>query len=125
MTQDEFENIVSQSIGELPRDIRDKMDNVAIVVEDSPSQDQLKRGGTRHGDLLLGLYEGVPRTRRGPGYTLVLPDKITIFQRSIEAIASSPEEITHQVRETVRHEIAHHFGFDEPGARKVARPRKS
>lgn len=114
---------------ELPENIRQKMDNVAVVVEDTPTAEQLKKNGVRQGDLLLGLYEGVPRTKRGPGYTLVLPDKITIFKNAIETLATSPqpspmaERVKEIVRETVRHEIAHHFGFDEPGAQKVARRR--
>jgi predicted Zn-dependent protease with MMP-like domain len=84
-----------------------------VVVEETPSPEQLKRSGLRRGDLLLGLYEGVPRGGRGPYYTLVLPDKISIFKNSIETIAQTPLAIKFQVRKTVRHEIAHHFGFSD------------
>lgn len=125
METEEFEKLVSEAIEGLPQNIRDKMDNVAVVVEGLPTADQLKKGGTRKSDILLGLYEGVPRTSRGAGYNLVLPDKITIFKNSIEAITSSPEEIKKQVSETVWHEIAHHFGFSEDGVRNLSQKRKA
>lgn len=124
MSREEFEQLVREAILELPKHIRDKMDNVGVVIEDFPTAAQLKRGGITSGGWLLGLYEGVPRTKRGPYYTLALPDKITIFQGSIEAVARTPEAIKEQVRNTVRHEIAHHFGFDEQGARRVSQKRR-
>lgn len=124
MNVQEFEKLVGQAIDGLPEHVRRKMDNVAVVIEDEPSPQQLKKGGTSVGHILLGLYEGIPRTKRGPGYTLVLPDKITIFKKSIEQVARTPEEIAKQVRQTVWHEIAHHFGFSEQGVQKLARRKK-
>jgi predicted Zn-dependent protease with MMP-like domain len=124
MDKMEFEKLVAEAIDELPQKIRDKMDNVAVVVEDWPSQQQLRRGNTPVGHLLFGLYEGVPRTKRGPSYTMVLPDKITIFQKSIEAVARTPAAIKAQVRETVWHEIAHHFGFSEAAVRDLSHRRR-
>ena len=124
MSDKEFEQLVAQAIRELPRRFREKMENVAVVVEDAPSPSQRKKGGVSFGSLLLGLYEGVPRTKRGPFYTLVLPDKITIFKSSIEAVAATPEEIIQQVKNTVWHEVAHHFGFSEERVRKLERKRK-
>lgn len=126
MTKDEFEKLVSLAIDDLPDHIRDKMNNVVVVVEDWPSNEQLKKGGTRQGMLLLGLYEGVPQTKRGVlGYNLVLPDKITIFQSSIEQVARTEGEIKTVVKDTVWHEFAHHFGYDEGQIAKLARKRKS
>lgn len=107
-----------------PQKIQDKMNNVAVVVEDEPTDSQLRKGGTRRGMLLLGLYEGVPQTKRGLGYTLVLPDKITIFQKSIEAITHTADEIRTVVRQTVWHEFAHHFGFDEVNVQRLSKKRK-
>ena len=124
MSRDEFEELVREAILELPLRIREKMENVGIVIEDYSTAIQMKKGGVLSGGLLLGLYEGVPQTKRGPYYTLALPDKITIFQKSIEAVAQNPEAIKEQVRNTVRHEIAHHFGFDEQGARRVSGKRR-
>lgn len=105
---------------ETPKRLRKKMENVAIVIEDEPTLEQLKKSGTTSERILLGLYEGIPRPQRGCSYTLVLPDKITIFQKPIEEIAgSSPELIKQQVKETIWHEIAHHFGFDEEAIKKL------
>lgn len=95
------------------------MDNVALCVEKRPTAEQLRKTGIRYGGLLLGLYEGVPKTTYGRGFGMILPDKITIFQESIEKFARTPEEIKKLVRNTVWHEVAHHFGFDEKGIRKL------
>lgn len=119
MTREEFEKLVTEAISELPDSIREKMDNVAVVLEDFPTPDQLKTGRVPRGGTLLGLYEGVPRTKRGPGYTMVLPDKITIFQKVIETMAADGAQIKAQVKNTVWHEIAHHFGFSEAQLRKL------
>ena len=100
------------------------MDNVAVVIEDLPTHQQRRKGGAQAGNILLGLYEGVPRTKRGPGYTMTLPDKISIFQKSIEAVARTESAIRAQVRETVWHEIAHHFGFDERAVRTLSQKRR-
>ncbi len=104
---------------ELPEKIRQKMDNVAIVIEDRPSQENLRKVGIRYGNILLGLYEGVPQTKWGKGFGMMLPDKITIFQESIEKFAKTSEEIKELIKNTVWHEIAHHFGFSERGVRKL------
>lgn len=125
MSREEFERLVAEAIMDLPVSIRKKMENVAVVVEDYPNRVQLKRGGVLSSRLLLGLYEGIPKTKRGPSYTMVLPDKITIFKDSIEAVAVSPQEIKELIKNTVWHEIAHHFGFDEEGVQKLARKRKN
>jgi predicted Zn-dependent protease with MMP-like domain len=108
-----FEALVTQALDGLPEDIRAWLDNVAIVVADHPTAEHLRQGRVGGGGLLLGLYVGVPKTRRGVTYGEVLPDKIVIFQRSIERVSRSDEEIREQVRRTVLHEIGHHFGMDE------------
>jgi len=90
----------------------EKLENVSVVVEDYPNQHQLKKVGT--GGMLLGLYEGVPKTKRGRyGIGATLPDKITIFKIPILAISRSIEQLKENVRNTVIHEIAHHFGMSE------------
>lgn len=121
MDRQEFEILVNKALENLPEKIKDKMKNVAIVIEDNPTIEQLKITGTRRGSLLLGLYEGIPETAWGKGFGGNLPDKITIFQKSIETIACGQKEIEDSVKDTVIHEIAHHFGFDEKGAQKVAK----
>lgn len=108
----EFENLVVEALDSLPEDVLELLDNVDVTIERFPSASQLRRAGIRSGTL-LGLYEGIPLTERGGGYNIVLPDKITIFQRPIEQICSTYAEIVDQVRTTVIHEVAHHFGIDD------------
>ncbi len=126
MSKREFEKLVKDAIKSLPKHIRERMDNVAIVIEDKPSPLQLEKVGTRSGRILLGLYHGVPQTTWGRKLATRLPDKITIFQDSIEYIASSKKDIVDLVKKTVWHEIAHHFGFSEKRVRDLeARWRKN
>ena len=112
MERTQFERLVAQALEAIPEGIRARMDNVDVVVEDQGSQDRIAGTLIEDGELLLGLYEGVPLTERDD-YGMVLPDKITLFQSSIEAVCSSEEEIVEEVRETVIHEVAHHFGIDD------------
>jgi predicted Zn-dependent protease with MMP-like domain len=121
MKQEDFEMLVAEALENLPENIQKKMENVAIIVQENPTAEQLKQTGVRQGSLLLGLYEGIPQTAWGRGFGGNLPDKITIFQSPIEQFAFNPEEIKKLVKNTVIHEIAHHFGFDEKGAQRVAR----
>ena len=119
MEQENFEKLVKEALLELPEKIRQKIENVAIVIEESPTEEQLKKTGIRYGGSLLGLYEGIPKTTWGRGFGGNLPDKITIFQKIIENFAKSPNEIKKLVKNVVFHEIAHHFGFNEKEARKL------
>ena len=118
MDHKEFEKIVNEGIQTIPKRFLKKLDNVDIVIEDEPNSWQLRKLKTRKGFLIFGLYEGVPRTKRD-SYGMVLPDKITIFKKPIEKIARSKEEIKKIVRNTVWHEIAHHFGMSEKEVRKA------
>ncbi|MDP2864384.1 MAG: metallopeptidase family protein [bacterium] len=123
MKRDEFEKLVSKALLILPKKIRQKMENVAICVEKRPSEEQLRKTGLRHSGLLLGLYEGIPQTFWGKGFGGNLPDKITIFQESIENFAIRPEEIKELIKNVVWHEVAHHFGFSERGVKLLEQKR--
>ncbi|HEU4402322.1 MAG TPA: metallopeptidase family protein [Candidatus Polarisedimenticolia bacterium] len=112
MDRARFEQLVAEAIDSLPEDFKERLDNVAVVVEDLPEAGQARRFG-RRGGLLLGLYQGQPLTRRDSRYGMVFPDKITIFQSNVESICRSDAEVRDQVRRTVLHEIAHHFGIDD------------
>jgi predicted Zn-dependent protease with MMP-like domain len=104
MDADAFDELVRRALDELPADIRAQMSNVAVVVEDEPPPDA----------NLLGLYQGIPLTRRGRGYAGALPDKITIYRGPLERhYGTDPERLASEVRRTVRHEIAHHFGISD------------
>ncbi|HEV8198594.1 MAG TPA: metallopeptidase family protein [Candidatus Polarisedimenticolia bacterium] len=111
MDRERFELLVAEAIDSLPDDFRQKMNNVAVVVEDLPSPREERRFA--RGRLLLGLYQGQPLTRRSSSYGMAFPDKITIYQANIEALCRTEDEIRRQVRKTVLHEIAHHFGIDD------------
>ena len=119
MERAQFEKLVKESVLGLSEPIRRKMENVALCIEKRPTREQLRKLGTRSGGTLLGLYEGVPKTAYGRGFGMILPDKITIFQEAIERFAGPPEEIKKLVKRTVRHEIAHHFGFNEKSVRRL------
>ncbi|MFH1841468.1 MAG: metallopeptidase family protein [Candidatus Nealsonbacteria bacterium] len=119
MNQEKFKTLVEKALEELPKNIQKAMDNVAVVIEDFPSKDDLKKTGTSIEGNLLGLYQGVPKTAWGRGFGMQLPDKITIFQNPIENFSSSFEEIQELVKIVVWHEIAHHFGFNEKKVREL------
>jgi predicted Zn-dependent protease with MMP-like domain len=106
-----FYELVERALEELPPELIKLLDNVAIVVDDWPEYSTPLVSGESH-EGLYGLYEGVPLTERAAGYYGFLPDKITIFRGPLER-DFQPEELEEQVRITVVHEIAHHFGFDE------------
>jgi len=108
----------------IPKEFLVKLENVAVVVEDEPNAEQLAKIKLGKGRVLLGLYEGVPQAKRGPHYGMTLPDKITIFQKPIEQVAQSSEEIRQIVKDTVWHEIAHHFGSDEKRVREAELKRR-
>ena len=116
----EFENIVAEALDGLPEKFRIKLNNVAIFVEDEPTEEQLKKVKLKKGDLLFGLFEGFAQGRNlnfGP----VLPDRITIFRQAILSQESDLDKIKQKIISTVKHEIAHHFGSDEKGAAKAGK----
>jgi predicted Zn-dependent protease with MMP-like domain len=113
MQRQRFESLVLEAIDRLPPEFQAKLENVDIIVEDWPSNLQLGKLRLRHSSQLLGLYEGVPQTMRDRGYNMVLPDKITIFQRPIEQMCSTNSEIEKEIEQVVLHEIAHHFGIGD------------
>ncbi len=121
MDDEEFEILINKAIDKLPEDFLDKLENVSIVIQDWPSipqgQEQVKRGD---GGILLGLYEGIPQTRRGNyGIGGRLPDKITIFKLPILMMSQDPFAIEKNVTDTVIHEIAHHFGISDEEIQKI------
>ena len=112
---------MSRALRTLPTDIRNAMENVAVIVEDEPSAEDLAEVGMRPGDSLLGLYRGIPLTDRTSSYGMVLPDRILIYRKPIERMCGSDQEITQQIRQTVVHEIAHHFGLSDSDLRRLRR----
>ena len=119
MNREKFENLVVSAIANLPPEFHSKLENVDVVVEDWPSPGLLKQLKIKYPGQLLGLYQGVPQIKRGRGYGMVVPDKISIFQKPIEAQCHSDAEAEAKIAEVVYHEIAHHFGIDEKTLRKI------
>lgn len=119
MDRAKFEELVIGAIEQLPPEFQSELENVDVLVEDWPSKAQVRTLRLGHKGQLLGLYEGIPQTKRGNVYNLVLPDKITIFQKPIESMCRSESEIQAEIGSVVRHEIAHHFGTDEKTLRKI------
>lgn len=116
MTDETFEQLVAEGIDTIPKRFLDQLHNVAIVTADKPTREQLKSNGIEDDSTLLGLYEGIPLTSRGDLYGMgeILPDKITIFKEPIlEEAGDDPERVREVVRDTVWHEIAHYFGYDD------------
>ena len=119
MDRERFEWLVARAVQALPEEFVTRLENIDVVVEDRPTSGQLRRVGLRHGQTLLGLYEGVPQTKRGGHYGLVPPDKITIFQKPIEARRRHDAEIMAEIERVVKHEIAHHFGISDARLQQI------
>lgn len=112
MTDEQFDALITRAMDELPKEYIERLDNVAIVMADKPSPEQVTKMKIDNNHLLLGLYEGIPLTQRGAGYTFVLPDKITLFKHPLMHIAASEQDFFAQLKRTLWHEIAHHFGLN-------------
>jgi len=126
MKRDNFIKIVEDAFSAIPDEFKNLLSNVQIVVEEEANQRQRQKVHASPGSLIFGLYEGIPQTKRGIGYSGVLPDKITIFQKPIEQIAGNNEEkIREIVNDAVYHEIAHHFGTNEERIRQIEIKRKT
>jgi len=104
MTRERFEELVSEALDAIPPDLARLVDNCVVLVEDDPPDGE--RG-------LLGLYQGTPLTRRDSGYTMVTPDRITIYRNPILWMCGTQQQVVSEVHITVVHEIAHHFGIDD------------
>lgn len=113
MQRRRFLRLVRQALADLPSPYRDWLANVDVVVERRPRPHHLRTAGLGRGETLFGLYEGVPLTERAGSYNLVLPDKISIFQEPLEQEFSDDAELIEEVRRTVLHELAHHFGISD------------
>lgn len=112
MDREQFELLVLSAVEALPPEFRERLSNVEFDVEDRPGPEHLRRAGVRQGTL-LGLYTGVPLTRRGQGYNLALPDRILIFKEPIESLCRDDEAVARRVAHVVRHEVAHYFGISD------------
>ena len=124
MELERFERHVMDAVDSLPPDFLNRLENLEVVVETAPDAEQLTSLEMGPQESLLGLYEGVPLTERTSYYGMVAPDKITIFKEPIEDCCRSDAEVIRQIRDTVYHEIAHHFGIDDPRIEELQRGKR-
>lgn len=116
VSREQFEQMVADALDSIPSELGEAMVNVVVVVEEWPTPEQL---GGRHG-MLLGLYEGVPLTSRGPlSYAGVAPDRITVFSGPICRLADDADQLARSVRTTVLHEVGHYFGMTDARLREL------
>ena len=119
MNRGRFEALVEKALRRLPKPFKDKIKNVAVVVEDWADDETLAEMGIEPPDTLYGLYRGVDLTRRDSGYGNVLPDTVTIYQGPIEEDCDDEDEMAELVRDTVVHEIGHYFGLDDDTMHRI------
>ena len=127
MKREEFEKLVAEGFERLPQWAREKIKNVALLVEDEPSQEDRRAEGLGDDETLLGLYKGIPLSERGEQYGVgaTMPDTITLYQEPIEQAAKEDGmEVVQVVADTIWHEFAHHFGMDEGEVQARERQRK-
>jgi predicted Zn-dependent protease with MMP-like domain len=118
MNHKDFEKLVVDSLEDLPEVFQEKLENVEVVVEDEPTREQVRKIRASQRRTVLGLYQGVPLLRRTHFYSMVMPDKITIFKKNIERACRTNDEVRRLVIHTVQHELAHHFGISDERLRK-------
>ena len=113
MNRKRFEELVNKAYENIPREFRDKIDNVAIKVEDYPTANDLENLEIRGKGLLLGLYRGTPLPQRSVWQGIRMPDEIVLYQKDIEKVCNTDQEIEERVNEVLQHEIAHYFGLND------------
>jgi predicted Zn-dependent protease with MMP-like domain len=118
MEREDFINVAEEALDSLPEEFRSRIQNVAILVEDFPSNQRPPKQG-RHRRLLLGIFHGVPATKRSVFNLPTGPDHIVLYQKNIEAVCSSETEVRHQIRQTLIHELGHYFGMTEEQLKDV------
>ncbi len=118
MEREEFVNVAEEALDSLPEEFRSRIQNVAILVDDFPPNQSTPQPGQRK-RLLLGIFHGVPATKRSVFNLPTGPDHIVLYQKNIEAVCSSEAEVRHQIRQTLIHELGHYFGMTEEQLKDV------
>jgi predicted Zn-dependent protease with MMP-like domain len=118
MNRADFVTVAEEALDSLPEEFRSRIHNVAILVEDFPPRQRLPEPG-QQGRLLLGIFHGVPATKRSVFNLSTGPDHIVLYQKNIEAVCSNEDEVRHQIRQTLIHELGHYFGLDEEQLKDV------
>lgn len=118
-SEDEFQSYVDEAIETVPQAFKDKISNLVFIAEDYPSASDMERLGLEDRYSLLGLYSGTPYTHRGHWYFGTVPDRIILFQKNIERLCSTSQQLKVKIREVIVHEIAHYFGMTEDEIREA------
>ncbi|MGB8952784.1 MAG: metallopeptidase family protein [Candidatus Aminicenantales bacterium] len=121
MDRDKFEALIEEALASVPKKFQKLLQNLAVIIEDKSSGEMRRRKDVPLSGSILGLYHGVPFRHRGPYYGNIPPDVIVIYQKPIESICASEEEIKEKVKEVVLHEIGHYFGLSERELRDLER----
>jgi predicted Zn-dependent protease with MMP-like domain len=121
MEREKFEKLAEEALAQIPRKFKKLISNLAVLVEEKASREIFEKTGATPLSSILGHYHGVPFKHRGPFYGNIPPDVIVIYQKPIESICSTEEEIKKKVREVVFHEIGHYFGLSEKELREIER----
>lgn len=124
MDRERFDRLVAEAVASLPPEFKERLENIDVAVQDWPTRHQLVSVGLRNRWQLMGLYEGIPLTATGRSHAAALPDKITIFRKPIELAYRTEGRVVRGIAETVRHEIAHHFGISDARLGEIARQRR-
>ena len=119
MEREKFEKLVEEAMAQLPRKFKKLIQNLAVFVEDAPSREVYNQTGVSGYNMILGTYHGVPYKHRGPYYGNIPPDTIVIYQKPIESICFTDEEIRNKVKEVVLHEVGHYFGMTDKQLRDI------
>lgn len=119
ISPEEFHTMMEEAIETIPDKFKDKIENLAFIVEPYPTESDMERLGLKSKYSLLGLYSGVPYTNRNTYYMGVTPDRIILFQNNIQALCDSLDELKEKIREVVVHEVAHYFGMNEDEIRQA------
>ena len=121
MEREKFEKLAEEALAQIPKKFKKLISNLAVLVEEKPSREIFEKTGSSPLSSILGHYHGVPFKHRGPFYGNIPPDVIVIYQKPIESICSTEEEIKKKVREVVFHEIGHYFGLSDKELREIER----
>ncbi len=113
VSEEEFHELVDAAIETIPENFKEKLDNIIFIVEDYPSESDMARLGMDNKHYLLGLYSGTPYTHRSTWYAGTVPDRIILFQKNIEPLVNTKDQLNEKIREVIVHEIAHYFGMNE------------
>ena len=119
VSEEEFHLMMEHALEEIPDIFKSKIENVAFISEPYPTESDLARLGLKSKYSLLGLYSGVPYTHRSTWYSHVTPDRIILFQKNIESLCRSREQLAEKIKEVMIHEVAHYFGMNEDEIRKA------